>query len=71
MDMESRQQTQITHHPAADMMPSWSPDDSQITFVSDREGNKDIFIMDADGSNVVNLTNHPADDWHPSWSPIK
>jgi TolB protein len=51
-------------------MPNWSPDDNQIVFVSNREGNKDVYIMNADGSEVINLTNHPADDWHPSWSPM-
>lgn len=28
----------------------------KIAFVSDREGNKDIYIMDTDGSNVARLT---------------
>jgi len=50
-------------------MPSWSLGDSQIAFLSNREGNKDIFIMNADGSGVYNLSNHPVDDRHPSWSP--
>lgn len=43
--------------------------DEKIAFVSDRDGNNEIYIMNPDGSNAVNLTNHPANDRHPSWSP--
>jgi TolB protein len=32
-------------------------------------GNKDIFVMDADGRNVIQLTIHEAEDQNPSWSP--
>jgi TolB protein len=33
------------------------------------EMNSEVFIADADGSNVRNLTNHPAFDGWPAWSP--
>ena len=42
---------------------------AQITFQSDRDGNWEIYVMDADGDNQRNLTNNPSDDTHPSWSP--
>ncbi len=42
---------------------------AQITFVSQRDGNAEIYVMDADGGNPRNLTNHPDGDWMPSWSP--
>ena len=45
------------------------PPVAKIAFMSDRTGNWDIFVMDLDGSNLVNLTNHPADDTYPTWSP--
>lgn len=41
----------------------------QITFMSDRDGNYEIYIMNADGSGQVNLTNHDANDRRPSISP--
>ena len=42
---------------------------AQIAFVSDREGNEDIYVMDTDGTNQRKLTNHPEDEDDPSWSP--
>ena len=42
---------------------------AQIAFVSKRDGNFEIYVMDADGGNQRRLTNNRADDWSPSWSP--
>ena len=42
---------------------------AQIAFVSDRDGNTEIYVMDADGGNLRRLTDNPAIDWDPSWSP--
>ena len=41
----------------------------QIAFISDRDGNREIYVMNADGTGLVNLTNNPADDEGPVWSP--
>ena len=42
---------------------------AQIAFVSGRDWNMEIYVMDADGNNLRNLTNHLAWDESPSWSP--
>ncbi len=50
--------------------PSWSPDGSQIAFhryVPNGQG--DIYVMDANGSNKRNVTNSSTGDWWPSWHP--
>jgi TolB protein len=44
-------------------------DAGQIAFVSNRDGNPEIYLMNADGSGLQNLTNGPADDYSPVWSP--
>lgn len=42
----------------------------KILFTSDRDGDREIYVMDADGSNQRNLSNHPGyDDEYPCWSP--
>ena len=42
---------------------------AQIAFVSDRDGNDEIYVMDADGRNPRNLTKNRHEDGSPSWSP--
>ena len=42
---------------------------AQIAFVSHRDGNPEIYVMDADGGNLRRFTNNPDKDWTPSWSP--
>lgn len=40
---------------------------NKIAFASDRDGNYEIYVMNADGTDQVNLTNNPADDSDPDW----
>ncbi|HEY40237.1 MAG TPA: hypothetical protein G4O18_00055 [Dehalococcoidia bacterium] len=47
----------------------WYPNANKIAFTSNRDGNADIHVMDADSSNPVNLTNNLGDDWIVTWSP--
>jgi len=42
---------------------------ARIAFVSDRDENAEIYVMDPDGANPRNLTNHPDTDTNPAWSP--
>ncbi len=42
---------------------------SGIAFRSIRDGNGEIYSMDADGGNQTNLSNNPAYDDHSTWSP--
>ena len=49
--------------------PVWVPDGKKILFQSDRTGNEEIWMMEADGSNWVQLTFDPARDSAPVWQP--
>ncbi len=42
---------------------------AEIAFSSNRDGNREIYVMDADGTNQTRLSNNPAHDDLPSWSP--
>ena len=54
---------------ADDSYPCWSPDGTKIVFGSDRDGDWEIYVMAADGSNVRQLTHNNGWDGHASWSP--
>ncbi len=53
-----------------DSAPFWSPDGKWILFTSMRDGDKEIYIMDAQGGQVTNITNLPSLDFDPSWQPV-
>ena len=54
----------------ADPSPVWTDADPEgkIAFVAFRDGNQEVYIMDADGTGEQNLTRHEADDFDPDIS---
>jgi TolB protein len=62
-------QERLTKHWSIDTSPSFSPDCSQIAFVSGRSGGPQIYVMKADGSNQKRLTYQGSYNSQPSWSP--
>jgi Tol biopolymer transport system component len=68
MNADGSGQTNISHNPAFEQHPSWSPDGTKIAFTSYRDGNTDIYVMNAqDGSNQTRLTDNAASDALPDW----
>jgi TolB protein len=63
----------ISHHYVE--YPAWSPDGSRIAFMAQEPGasgsNPDynIFVMNADGTDITRLTDAPGEDGWPAWSP--
>ena len=55
--------------PADDEYPVWSPDGKRIAFYSDMSGDREVYVMNADGSGITRLTNSPGVDEDPDWSP--
>jgi Tol biopolymer transport system component len=51
-----------------DGTPMWSPQGDRAAYVSDRDGDFDIYIQVVDGDEIK-LTHNDVDDIHPAWSP--
>lgn len=62
--------TNLTNTPTADEAdPTWSVIGNKMAFVSDRTGNREVFVAKADGTSPQNISNSAADDAAPSFSP--
>ncbi len=59
----------LTNHPADDVGATWSPDGSKIAFATNRDGQAEIYVMNADGTGNVRLTNSIGVLGAPAWSP--
>ena len=46
MDADGSNLRQLTSHSDIDRFPSWSPDGTQIAFNSNRDGNREIYVLD-------------------------
>lgn len=69
MNADGTAQTRVTNNSASDTQPAWSPDGSKIAFVSNRDGNFELYVMNANGTGQTRLTNSMAEEDRPSWSP--
>jgi Tol biopolymer transport system component len=70
MEADGGNQRRLTNQGSSNSSPAVSPDGRSIAFVSNRDGNDEIYIMDIDGGNPHRLTQITfADDNFPSWSP--
>jgi TolB protein len=56
MDDDGANSKRIVDNPEYDSDPSWSPDGRKLLFVTGRNGNFDVYEMNADGTGQMNLT---------------
>ena len=54
--------------PDHDGSPAFSPDGTRIAFVSNADGNQEIYLVNTDGTGLVRLTRDPGDDYSPQFS---
>ena len=76
MDSSGASPQRLTNDPSDNFAPVWSPDGTQIAFLSDRDnatGIYSIYLMKVNGSDVKRLTNDNGNDndndYTPAWSP--
>ncbi len=52
-----------------DHNPVWSPDGRRLSFVSERHGNPELYLVDLQQGGLLRLTEHTSRDSSPMWSP--
>jgi TolB protein len=59
----------LTRSRGLDDYPSHSPDGRRLAFVSNRDGQFEVYVSESDGSAPANLSRHPSRDTFPTWTP--
>ena len=68
-DPEDVSVTALTTDAGYEGEPTLSPDGQTFAYVSDRNGNSEIYLQQISGGPAINLTQNPAEDLQPSFSP--
>jgi len=69
INVDDTHNRQLTNTKSVNKHPIWSPDGKYIAFLSNRNGTFDVYIMHADGTNVVKLTNTLVEEVLMGWVP--
>src|SRR6267143_1223485 len=62
------QLSKLTSDTSSASDPAFSPDGSRIAYVSQRDGNAEIYVMNADGTGAARVTNDPQPDGRPAFT---
>ena len=69
MDIASKKLQPVMQDNFNNNFPDWSYDNEWIAFVSDRDGNEEIYMIRTNGKDLRRITNHAARDIHPYFAP--
>jgi Tol biopolymer transport system component len=69
LDLATNRVTELTNSGHNDNFPAWSPKGDRIAFVSDRDGDYEIYSVRPDGTDLSRLTRSHGLDAHLAWSP--
>ncbi len=67
--METGKPVTFPHWRATNSSPAWSPDGSQIMFMSSMHGDPELFVTDANGGHLKRITYSAGADTSPAWNP--
>lgn len=69
MDLESKEERQLTSNDFDEIYPTWSPDGTKLAFMASQEkDNWDIFTIDVATGQIFRVTTSPAVDANPNWA---
>lgn len=69
LDLDGKRIRKVVDGPGNNSYPSWSPDGREFVFVSDRDGQKHLYIARWDGANQRRLTATDYPEDNPHWGP--
>lgn len=70
IDIDTGERTNLTNDPGRDLWPTWSPDGTEIAFISTRDNLQgEIYLMKADGSDIRRLTENDMAEKMLRWKP--
>ena len=69
MESNGNRQTRLVTDLAADYEPVLSPGGDRVAFVSNRDGNDEIYVLELSSGAIARLTDSPTFDFDPAWSP--
>lgn len=68
IDVSSGKSRQLVEGPIGNIDPAWSPNGKQVAFVSNRSGSAQIWVVNADGTNLRQITNSKQPVRWPFWN---
>ncbi len=68
-DLSTGTRKAVAQYPGSNMSPASSPDGRKVAMILSKSGAVDLYVADADGSNLKQLTRTREDDSSPCWSP--
>ncbi len=68
-NFKTKETRRLLHKKGFDSGAKFSPDGQKIAFYGEVEGIFDLYLMDANGENLINLTQDSTEAYSPSWSP--
>jgi Tol biopolymer transport system component len=71
MNANGTEEEPLMTNQAYNANPSFSPGGGKIVFESDLDGDYDLYVMDADGTDVKQLTDLPGNEQDPDWQPVR